>query len=360
MPSRREAGPDADLGAARRTAWNDCSRLRTRRTGGPSRSAANATSGSSFGVLLAAEPAARVGRDHADLGQRQAQHLGQDPLQPVGMLDRAPDADPVAIGRRHERMRLDRELGHHREGVAVLDHQVGGRGIDVAPAHADARAGRCSTNAGRRAGGPGSWTSGASASSAAATVTTAGRTSCSTRTSAAACSAASFAVGNHDRHGLAVVLDLVDGDHGAVAELGAEARHRLGQVGSRHDQPAAGHPAGRVCVDRDDAGVGAVEGDELCLEHVRHADVRHVGLAARHPADAADAVGRAADERAHRSRPPATAWTASVICSYPAHRHRFPARPSWISATVGFGVRRRRSSAAISWPGMQKPHCAAP
>ena len=89
-------------------------------------------------VLLAAEPAARVGREHAHLGQRQPEHRGDDALEPVGVLDRAPDRHAVAVGRRHERVRLDRELRDHREGVGAVDDDRGIAlgGLEVAPAEA--------------------------------------------------------------------------------------------------------------------------------------------------------------------------------------------------------------------------------
>ena len=49
---------------------------------------------------------------------------GQHALQPVGMLDRGPDGQAVAVGRGDEGVRLDGELGDHREVVGVLDDQV--------------------------------------------------------------------------------------------------------------------------------------------------------------------------------------------------------------------------------------------
>ncbi len=88
-----------------------------------------------LGVLLAAERAAGVGRVHPDLRERQLEQVGDDPLQPVRVLDRAPDGDAVAVGGGHERMRLDRELGDHRERVGALDHDVrlAFGGVRVAP-----------------------------------------------------------------------------------------------------------------------------------------------------------------------------------------------------------------------------------
>ena len=87
-----------------------------------------------LGVLLATEPAARVGREHADLGQRQVEEAGDDPLEPARVLDRAPDRDPVAVRRGHEAVRLDGELGDHREGVGPFDDDIRRGRVDVAPA----------------------------------------------------------------------------------------------------------------------------------------------------------------------------------------------------------------------------------
>ncbi len=90
-----------------------------------------------LGVLLAAERPAGVRGVNADPLQRQVQHTGHDPLEPVGMLDRAPDRDAVTVRRRQERVRFDRELGDHRERVRPLDDaEVRFRrsGLDVAPA----------------------------------------------------------------------------------------------------------------------------------------------------------------------------------------------------------------------------------
>ena len=66
----RNAGPDArPRTAARRTAWNVSSRVRTRRTGRPARSAAKRHERLVLGVLLAAEAAARVRGEDPHLGR---------------------------------------------------------------------------------------------------------------------------------------------------------------------------------------------------------------------------------------------------------------------------------------------------
>ena len=74
-----------------------------------------------FGVLLSAERATGVRSVDAHLGQRQAHDLGHHALQPVRMLDRGPDGQTVAVRRGDEGMRLDGEMGDHREVVGVLD-----------------------------------------------------------------------------------------------------------------------------------------------------------------------------------------------------------------------------------------------
>ena len=156
MPSRWKPVRTWTSEAPRRTAWNVSSSVRTSRTGRPVSSAMNASERLVLGVLLAAERAARVGREDADLRERQPEHARDDPLQPVRVLDRAPDRDAVAVGRGHECVGLDGELGDHREVVGVLDDQVrlALGGVDVAPAVAvlaqDVRAGQRVVRAERR------------------------------------------------------------------------------------------------------------------------------------------------------------------------------------------------------------------
>ena len=110
-------------------------------------------------MLLATERPARVRREHADLREREAEQVGDDPLEPVRVLDRAPDHDPVAVGRGHVGVGLDGELGDHREGVRALDDEVGlgWPRPRRRPSRDGARGGRSCRRTGRRGGarGPG-------------------------------------------------------------------------------------------------------------------------------------------------------------------------------------------------------------
>ena len=140
----------------RRTAWNVSSRVRTRRTGRPARRAMKATSGSSFACCLPPKPPPGSGAKTRTFDSGRPQDLRQDLLQPVRVLDRAPDGDPVPVRRGHERVGLDGEVGHHRERLGVLDDEIGrrGHGIHVAPAEVvlaeDVRAGQGVARAERR------------------------------------------------------------------------------------------------------------------------------------------------------------------------------------------------------------------
>ena len=169
VPSRRKPVRTWTSDAPRRTAWNVSSSVSTSRTGRPVARAMNASSGSYLACCLPPNAPPGSGAKTRTFDERQAEQVGDDALQPVRVLDRAPDRDPVAVGRGHERVRLDRELGDHREVRTCPRRRrsasaVGG--VDVAPAVAvlaeDVRARR----AGRRDGATGSWTSGASGASA--------------------------------------------------------------------------------------------------------------------------------------------------------------------------------------------------
>ena len=122
----------------------------------------NASSGSYLACCLPPNAPPGSGAIHPHLGERQADQVRDDPLQPVRVLDRAPDRDAVAIGRRHEGVRLDRELRDHRERVGALgdDVRLARRGVEVAPAVAVLAEDVASRRAGRPAGCDGSWTSG--------------------------------------------------------------------------------------------------------------------------------------------------------------------------------------------------------
>ena len=144
------------------------------------------------------------------------------------MLDRAPDRDPVTVGRGHERVRLDRELGDHREGVGALDDDLGlaGRRVDVAPAVAvlvedvAGRVGVVGTKARvldeRRFGGERGCDRVKRRQLGVLDADEAGRLLGGVQR-----------LGGDGGHRLAVVLRLADRQHRPIAPLRAEPRHRL-------------------------------------------------------------------------------------------------------------------------------------
>src|SRR6184192_1757429 len=140
---------------------------------------------------------------------------------------------------------------------------------------------------------------------------------------------------------------------------GAKARHRLRQVGRCQDAAHALDSRRGCAVDGVDPGVAAIEVDQLDVKGVFELNVRDVSLLAGDAPVAAKASLRDADRIGHWSAAPADR-TAAQICSYAPQRHRFPDRPSLTSASVGYGFWRSRQYAAITCPGMQKPHWTAP
>ena len=270
-----------------------------------------------LGVLLAAEAAPGIRGVHPHLGEGHLHQAGDQLLEPVRVLDRAPDREAVAIGRRDERVRLDGEVGHHREGVAALydDVRSSRLGVDVAPAHAmlgehvaagepvaGAQGGVLDERRIRRerpgdrehrrqllvlhAHEPG------------------GRLGQLAR------------VGHDQRDGIAMVLRLADRQDGPVLVLGPEAGHGLRQVVRRHHEVDAGQGERPGGVDAQDPRPRAVQRHQLRVEGVRDREVREVPLRSRDAVDAADAVGGVADPRAgHRSAPSAVVLMASKICS---------------------------------------------
>ena len=247
-------------------------------------------------VLLAAERATRIRREDPDLRERQPEHAGHDPLQPVRVLDRAPDRDAVAVRGGHEGVRLDGELGDHREVVRALDDdlRVGRGGVDVAPAVVvlaqdvgggqrivgtqrgilDERRTRGEGRGDRRDGGqrlaldpdePGGLL---------------GRV---------------LRLGRDRRDRLAVVVRLADGDDRAVLPLRPEARHRLRAGRRRSDGADAGHGQRGARVDRDDPRPRVVDRHELDVQLAVEMDVGDVRLLAGDPVEPADAGRRRAD-----------------------------------------------------------------
>ena len=110
-----------------------------------------------LGPALSAEPAAGIWRDDTHARDRPPQCRSHNPLQDVGMLNRAPDRDTLGVGRGQERMRLDGEVRDHRERVVVFDDTVRSGFACGCPSRSAIRAGCSSARADRwRAGlGPG-------------------------------------------------------------------------------------------------------------------------------------------------------------------------------------------------------------
>ena len=279
-------------------------------------------------VLLATERPAGVGGEDPDLGQRHSQEVGEHLLQPVRVLDRAPDRDPITVRCGDVGVGLDGELGHHRELVGVFDHEVGDRRVQVAPADLV-----LAQDIGRRE----------RVVRPEARVLDERRRWIERRLDgedggqllvldlhqARRFLGRVLGVGRHGRDGFSVVMRLPDRQHGTVDELGPEARHGDGQVGWGHDEADAWDLGRRGRVDRDDPGACAVDGHEPGLENVLDLQVGHVGLLARHALVPAHPPRGGADAAVHRSAasvvsagpPPrlpeafAVARIASAICS---------------------------------------------
>jgi len=252
-------------------------------------------------VLLPAERATRIGGVDANLGERQLEQLGDDALEPVRVLDRAPDRDPVAVRRGHERVWLDRELGDHRELVGALDQddvRLGGSHIDIAPAVAmlveDVAVGVRVVGPQRRVldevrlGGEG-----------AREAKRRGQLLILDLDASSRLLRGVLGIRGDGRDGVAVVLRLPRRDHGPVATLGSEARHRVGEVSGRHHEPDARDRAGRGVVDAPDAGPRDGQRDELHVEDVLDRDVGDVRLSAGDAIEPADAWRPRPDDLAH-------------------------------------------------------------
>ena len=174
-------------------------------------------------------------------------------------------------------------------------------------------------------------------------------------------------VGDHGGHRLAVVLRLADGEDGPSSALRPEAGHGLRQVGGRHAR--GGRRAAAARRSRRWPTIRArAHGHrhELGVQLVGQVDVGHVLLGAADPGDAADPVGRVADPgRAHR--PALPVGIASGGRQDGLDDLLVAAAAAEVAGQAlldlgdrGLRVRRSRSSAAMSWPGMQKPHWTAP
>ena len=340
-------------------------------------------------MLLAAEPAAGIRREDSDAREGQVDGIGDEPLQHVWMLDRAPDRDATAVRRCHEAVRLDREVRGGCGGVPMLDDVIGMRSRHIAPAEPPLGQGvrvaeRVVRGTQLRLPDEGR-------------LAVAGRRDREHRRQLLVLDPdepGGFprgveGLGQHGGNRFPVVLGLAAGEERSVGMAGTEAGHRLRQIGRRHDGPHSGHAHRLGRVDRADASAGTVEMDELDVERVVESQVGNVLLCSGDALDPADAprgapdgrswclagVLRRARARAGQCLAPAVrrlvgahsvtvsdvaAATASQIWLYPPHRHRLPDRPSRISAAVTRAWRESSASADMTIPGMQNPHCTPP
>ena len=211
-------------------------------------------------------------------------------------------AMPSPSGRGHERMRLDRELGDHRERVGALDH-------DVRLAF------------GGRRGRPSVWRCSWSTLVPAMRIVRTQRRILDERRvrrqrggervdgrqlleldpdQAGSLLGGIPGVGGHRGNGVAVVLGLVR-PRGPAGHAAADRTAAWGWAGRRrHDEPDARHVAGGARVDRPDPRASHVERHELHVEGVLEIDVGHVRLPPGHALDAADPCRRAADDSSLR------------------------------------------------------------
>ena len=157
-------------------------RVSAHRTGRPRRLAAAATTANSgYTMELGAEPAAHVGRDHADLLLVDLEQIGEVVPDVERHLRRTPDRVPaVALGHHGDRVRL------HRHRRQALLHEprphddVGARQHVQRPSAARTRAATFEPWAGNRSGAP-------SATAASASITASSGSTSAQTTSAASC-----------------------------------------------------------------------------------------------------------------------------------------------------------------------------
>ena len=183
----------------------------------------------------------------------------------------------------------------------------------------------------------GSWTSGACGSSAASTPSTAGSTSRRTRTRAAPTSAAPRLAAATAATGSPWYFVSPTASTGRSANAGPNRGNGLRQVlrGQHADDP--GHAVGGTGVDAEDPRPGAVERDELDVEHVLEA---HVGEELLGPGDPLGAAPAGTGVPTLRQRV-VTAGNVAVTAAPPAPHVPPPARPprSGCSPRTGTGCR---------------------
>ena len=98
----------------------------------PGCSATKATSGSYLACCFPPNAPPGSGRRCGPC-QRHSRTRARTRWSQYGCWIDAPHRDAVVVRRGDESVRLDRELSDHREAVGVLDHEIRGRAVDVAP-----------------------------------------------------------------------------------------------------------------------------------------------------------------------------------------------------------------------------------
>ena len=254
-PSRVIPRRTVDSHEARRTAWNDSSSVRTSRTGRPSLSAANTSAGSYLACCLPPNAPPGSGAMTRTLASGSPRTPAIIRCSQYGCWIALQTDDAVAVGRGHVRVRLDGELGDHREVVAALDDEVraGLPGREVAPVDAvlveDVGGRERLAGAQRRVlderrvrrQGAGDREDRGQRLVVDAHGVRAGLRLVDR-------------VGDDQRDGVAVVLGLADGEHGPVLVLGPEAGHGLRQVVGRQHEVDAGHRERGARVDAQRSG----------------------------------------------------------------------------------------------------------
>ena len=294
VPSGLKPVRTRTLDAPRRTAWNVSSRVSTSRTGRPVSERHERQSGSYLACCLPPNAPPGSGAKTRTLASGRPSSAGDDALEPVRVLDRAPDRDPVAVRRGHERVRLDRELGHHRERVGALDDDLRlRRRHRRRPSRSGARGGRSCPPAGRPAGATDPGRAGASGARAGAIV-------CDRRQlleldpDEARRPPRRHRASRRRRRRRARRGNFVSpvGEHGPVPELRPEARHRR-PAGRRRVKTSRtpGTAERRAGVDRPIRARAHVERDELHVERVVELEVGDVRLPPGDPVEPADPAG---------------------------------------------------------------------
>ena len=242
-------------------------------------------------MLLAAESATRIRSEDPHLGERDVEELRQRLLQLERVLDRAPHVQPVVDRFGDEAMRLDGEVGDHRELVLPLDHVVGvvfDRG-NVAPAEVDLG---LDVGVRERLTGP------------ERRILHERRVGIQRGVDgvdlrqhlvldhheSGGLLGGLLRIGGHSGDRLTVVVDDSGGEHRTVLILGSESRHRLGEIVRGQNQPDTRDLLRLGGVDRDDPSPRLVDLDELRVQLAHEVDVGDVLLGAGDTIPAADPI----------------------------------------------------------------------